>query len=147
MSQSLPFHQDADGVSHELVGHLQDFVRQRGADEHHLRGRRQVPIHIVNLLFEAWGEGRDMGSWLGCARGREGARPTLTSGEMRTCACEVTAPKESFPHRRPIPHISSAPLPAPWALGVPTPRVLDANSYKQDTRAPSHPHLGACTWP
>lgn len=50
----LPLHQDADGVRHELVGHLQDFVRQRGTDEHHLRGRGQVPVHIVNLLLETW---------------------------------------------------------------------------------------------
>lgn len=48
----LPLHQDADGVGHELVGHLQDLVRQCGADEHHLRGRGQVPVHVVNLLFE-----------------------------------------------------------------------------------------------
>lgn len=53
-----PFHQDADGVSHELVGHLQDLVGQRGADEHHLRGRGQVPVHVVNLLFETWARKR-----------------------------------------------------------------------------------------
>lgn len=55
-----PLHQDADGVRHELVGHLQDLVRQRGADEHHLRGGRQVPVHVVDLLLEAWGGG---GAW------------------------------------------------------------------------------------
>lgn len=52
----LPFDQDADGVSHELVGHLQDLVRQRGADQHHLGGRRQVAVHVVDLLFEPWTE-------------------------------------------------------------------------------------------
>lgn len=47
-----PLHQDADGVRHEFVGHFQDFVGQRGADEAHLRGRGQVAVHVVDLLFE-----------------------------------------------------------------------------------------------
>ena len=48
----LPLHQDADGVRHELVGHLQDLMRQRGADENDLCGRWQVPVHIIDLLLE-----------------------------------------------------------------------------------------------
>lgn len=52
----LPFDQDADGVSHELVGHLQDFVRQCGADQHHLSGRGQVAVHVIDLLFKTWTE-------------------------------------------------------------------------------------------
>lgn len=47
-----PFDQDTDRVGHELVGHLQNLVRQRGADQNHLGGWRQVPVHIVNLLLE-----------------------------------------------------------------------------------------------
>lgn len=50
----LPFHQDADGVSHELVGHLQDLMGQRGTNENHLCCWGQVSVHVINLLFEAW---------------------------------------------------------------------------------------------
>lgn len=49
-----PFDQDADGVGHELVGHLQDLVGQRGADQNHLCGRGQVAVHVVDLLLEPW---------------------------------------------------------------------------------------------
>lgn len=49
-----PFDQDADGVGHELVGHLQDLVGQRGADQDHLGGRGQVAVHVVDLLLEPW---------------------------------------------------------------------------------------------
>lgn len=49
-----PFDQDADGVGHELVGHLQDLVGQRGADQNHLGGRGQVAVHVVDLLLEPW---------------------------------------------------------------------------------------------
>lgn len=49
-----PLNQDTDRVSHELVGHLQDLVRQRGADQTHLCGWRKVAVHVVDLLLEAW---------------------------------------------------------------------------------------------
>ena len=47
-----PFDQDADGVGHEIVGHLQDVVGQRGANQNHLRGWRQVAVHVIDLLLE-----------------------------------------------------------------------------------------------
>ena len=47
-----PFDQDADGVRHELVGHLQDLVGQRGADQNHLCGWGQVTVHIIDLLLK-----------------------------------------------------------------------------------------------
>ncbi len=51
-SKRSPFDQDADGVGHELVGHLQDLVWQRGADETHLSGRRQVSVHVIDLFLK-----------------------------------------------------------------------------------------------
>ena len=47
-----PFDQDADGVSHELVGHLQNLMGKCGTDEAHLGGGGQVTIHVVDLFFE-----------------------------------------------------------------------------------------------
>ena len=49
-----PLHQDADGVCHKLVGHLQDFMWQCGRYEVDLSGRRQVAVDIVDLLFKTW---------------------------------------------------------------------------------------------
>ena len=34
----VALHEDADGVRHKLVGHLQDLVREGGRHEHHLAG-------------------------------------------------------------------------------------------------------------
>lgn len=50
-----PLDQNADGVGHELVGHLQDLVWQRGADQTHLSGGRQVSVHVVNLFLKTCG--------------------------------------------------------------------------------------------
>lgn len=47
-----PFDKDADGISHEFVGHLQDLVRQGGTDQNHLSCRRQVTVDIIDLLLK-----------------------------------------------------------------------------------------------
>ena len=44
--------EDADRVGHELGCHVEDVIRERGADDHDLRGGREVAVHIVNLLAE-----------------------------------------------------------------------------------------------
>lgn len=51
-SSASPFDQNAYGVGHELVGHLEDLVWQRGADQTHLSGGRQVSVHVVNLFLK-----------------------------------------------------------------------------------------------
>ena len=50
--QLVTLHQDPDGVGHELGGHLQDLVGQRGGDEADLGCGGQVAVHVVNLLLE-----------------------------------------------------------------------------------------------
>ncbi len=50
---TLPLDQDPNGIRHELGGHLENGVRQRGTNKHHLRLRRQIPVHVVDLLLEA----------------------------------------------------------------------------------------------
>lgn len=47
-----PLDKNADGVSHEFVGHLQDLVRQGGTDQNHLSCRRQVTVDIIDLLLK-----------------------------------------------------------------------------------------------
>lgn len=49
-----PFDQDTDGVCHELVGHFQNLVGKRGTDQTHLSGRREIPVHVINLLLKTW---------------------------------------------------------------------------------------------
>ena len=34
----IALHEDADGVSHELVGHLENLMRESGGHENHLGG-------------------------------------------------------------------------------------------------------------
>mmetsp|Transcript_111685 Transcript_111685/g.266428 ORF Transcript_111685/g.266428 Transcript_111685/m.266428 type:complete len:205 (+) Transcript_111685:410-1024(+) len=51
--QLVTLHQDAERIIHELVGHFQDLVRHGSGDQHHLCGRWQVPVDIVDLLLEA----------------------------------------------------------------------------------------------
>ena len=52
-SQLVALDQDANRVGHELGGHLEYGVWQRGADQTHLGLRRQVAVHVVDLLLEA----------------------------------------------------------------------------------------------
>lgn len=49
-----PLYKDADWVCHEFGGHFEDLVGQRGGDEHDLGGGRQVTVHVVDLLLEAF---------------------------------------------------------------------------------------------
>mmetsp|Transcript_34310 Transcript_34310/g.84975 ORF Transcript_34310/g.84975 Transcript_34310/m.84975 type:complete len:251 (-) Transcript_34310:420-1172(-) len=44
--------QHAEGVVHELAGHLEHLVRHGGRHEDHLSGWRQVPVDVVHLLLE-----------------------------------------------------------------------------------------------
>jgi hypothetical protein len=53
-SQLITFHEDPDRLSHELVCHLQNIVRQCRTHQHHLSGRWKVPVNIVNLLLETF---------------------------------------------------------------------------------------------
>ena len=39
---------------HELVGHLEDFVRECGRDEDDLRGGREITVDVVDLFFESF---------------------------------------------------------------------------------------------
>ena len=41
--QFIALHQDAEGIRHELVRHLQNLVRQSRGDKHDLGPRRKVP--------------------------------------------------------------------------------------------------------
>mmetsp|Transcript_47404 Transcript_47404/g.136941 ORF Transcript_47404/g.136941 Transcript_47404/m.136941 type:complete len:469 (-) Transcript_47404:55-1461(-) len=50
--QLIALHQHAEGVVHELVGHLEDFVRHGRGHQHHLSRGRQVAVDIIDLLFE-----------------------------------------------------------------------------------------------
>uniref|UniRef100_A0A8W7PPN0 Uncharacterized protein n=1 Tax=Anopheles coluzzii TaxID=1518534 RepID=A0A8W7PPN0_ANOCL len=52
--QFIALDQDADRVRHELGGHFEDFVRQGGGNQYHLRCGRQVPVHVVDLFLEAF---------------------------------------------------------------------------------------------
>jgi len=52
-SQLVTLHQDADGVRHELGGHLKHLLRHSSGNEAHLRVGGQVAIDIVNLVLEA----------------------------------------------------------------------------------------------
>lgn len=54
--QLVALHEDADRVGHELVGHLEDLLRERGGDQHDLRSGRQIAIDIVDLLLETLAE-------------------------------------------------------------------------------------------
>ena len=50
----IPFDQDADWVSHELAGHLEDVMWQCGRQQDHLCGRWEVAIHVIDLFLEAY---------------------------------------------------------------------------------------------
>ena len=52
-SELIALHQDADGVGHELGGHLQHLLCHSRGDEAHLRVGGQVAINVVNLVLEA----------------------------------------------------------------------------------------------
>mmetsp|Transcript_73098 Transcript_73098/g.158084 ORF Transcript_73098/g.158084 Transcript_73098/m.158084 type:complete len:321 (+) Transcript_73098:2-964(+) len=51
--QLVALHEHPEGVAHELLGHLEDLVRHRRGDEHHLRRGREVAVDVVDLLLEA----------------------------------------------------------------------------------------------
>mmetsp|Transcript_57834 Transcript_57834/g.136049 ORF Transcript_57834/g.136049 Transcript_57834/m.136049 type:complete len:268 (-) Transcript_57834:285-1088(-) len=48
----VALHQDADRVRHELLGHLEHLPWQRRGNQEHLDLRRQVAVHVVDLLLE-----------------------------------------------------------------------------------------------
>mmetsp|Transcript_25686 Transcript_25686/g.40436 ORF Transcript_25686/g.40436 Transcript_25686/m.40436 type:complete len:375 (-) Transcript_25686:246-1370(-) len=50
--QLVALHQHLHGLVHELLGHVQHLLGQRGRDQHHLRAGRQVPVDVVHLLLE-----------------------------------------------------------------------------------------------
>jgi hypothetical protein len=86
---SSPLHQDADGVGHELVGHLQDLMRQCGADEDDLCGWWQVPVHIIDLLLETCNS-RELRVGLQADTQSHTARSSEQG--HRQCACECPSP-------------------------------------------------------
>ena len=51
--QLITLDENSHRIRHELRRHVQHIVRQCCADNHHLRRRRQVPVHVVDLLAEA----------------------------------------------------------------------------------------------
>ena len=50
--QLVTFDEDTNRVSHELGRHLQNIVRERGAQQDDLRGRWEVSVDLVDLVFE-----------------------------------------------------------------------------------------------
>lgn len=48
-----PFDQNSNGVSHELAGHFQNFVRKGGRNQTDLSCRGKVSVDVIDLLFEA----------------------------------------------------------------------------------------------
>mmetsp|Transcript_95161 Transcript_95161/g.198964 ORF Transcript_95161/g.198964 Transcript_95161/m.198964 type:complete len:436 (-) Transcript_95161:34-1341(-) len=52
-SQLISLHQHSEGLVHELVGHLEHLMGHGGRHQHHLGGRWQVSVDIVDLLLEA----------------------------------------------------------------------------------------------
>ena len=58
VQHNSPFDKDADGVCHELVGHLQNFMWKCGRDEKNLCSRRQIAVDIIDLFFEAYTRNR-----------------------------------------------------------------------------------------
>mmetsp|Transcript_21958 Transcript_21958/g.44648 ORF Transcript_21958/g.44648 Transcript_21958/m.44648 type:complete len:289 (-) Transcript_21958:452-1318(-) len=50
--QLVALHQDPHRVRHELLRHLQHLPRQRCRDQQHLDLRRQVAVHVIDLLLE-----------------------------------------------------------------------------------------------
>ena len=51
-SQLVTLDEDADGVGHELCGHVEHIVREGGRNDNDLSGRREVTVDIVDLLAE-----------------------------------------------------------------------------------------------
>mmetsp|Transcript_138 Transcript_138/g.252 ORF Transcript_138/g.252 Transcript_138/m.252 type:complete len:462 (+) Transcript_138:109-1494(+) len=51
--QLIALHKHAEGVVHELVGHLEDLVRHGGGNQDHLRGGREIAVDVIHLLLEA----------------------------------------------------------------------------------------------
>ena len=52
-SDFITLDKNANGVVHELLGDGQHVRRKGGRDEHDLCGRREVAVHVVDLLLEA----------------------------------------------------------------------------------------------
>jgi hypothetical protein len=50
--QLVTLDEDSDRVSHELGGHLQNVMRQRGRDDNDLSRRGKVSVDVVDLIFE-----------------------------------------------------------------------------------------------
>lgn len=51
-SELLLLHQDADWLSHELLGHLQHVIWHGGREEDDLRVGGELPEHIIDLVLE-----------------------------------------------------------------------------------------------
>jgi len=50
--QLVTLDEDANWVGHEFGRHLQNVVRERGAQQNNLRGRREVSVDLINLVLE-----------------------------------------------------------------------------------------------
>lgn len=50
--QFITLDEDANGVGHELGGHLEDIVGQCCTEQHDLGGRGKVSVHVVDLVLE-----------------------------------------------------------------------------------------------
>jgi hypothetical protein len=61
-------------------------MRQRGTDEDYLCGWRQVPVHVVNLLFETW---EKMGSGCKAVSSRKGGLDSYTPSPPPSGMCSL----------------------------------------------------------
>ena len=51
--QLITLDENANGVGHEFCCHLEDIIRQGGAEQDDLRSGREVTVDIINLILEA----------------------------------------------------------------------------------------------
>lgn len=52
-SKFVSFDQDLQGFAHELVGHLEDFLRKSSRDNYTLHPVWEVSVNVINLVFES----------------------------------------------------------------------------------------------
>lgn len=52
ISKRSPFDEDADGVCHELLSHLEDLMGERSGEKDHLGRRGQIAVDVVDLFLE-----------------------------------------------------------------------------------------------
>ena len=55
-SELVALDQDLHRFVHELVGHLENFLRQRGRHDNNLQTRWEVSVDVINLFLEATSE-------------------------------------------------------------------------------------------